>query len=85
MDLAAGGQKLLVNRMKIIKVLAKHMTEGNSPENVDKPCHQCAVLSVHYHWSSVQVYFILWTHFSGKLRKQCAEPACCGKMQLFLM
>lgn len=77
-DLAAGDQKLLVNRKKIIKVLAKCMTEGNS-ERANKPCYQRAVLSEHSHWSSVQLYFNLWKHFSGILRKQCAEPACCGK------
>lgn len=40
--LAAGDQKLLVNRRKIITVLAKCMTEGNS-EQANGPCHQCAV------------------------------------------
>lgn len=61
------------------------MTRGESPEFVNRPCHQCAVLRKHCQWSRGQLYFTLWKHFPGVLCKQCAYPAYCGEMWLFVI
>lgn len=61
------------------------MTRGESPEFVNRPCHQCAVLRKHCQWSRGQLYFTLWKHFPGVLSKKCAYPAYCGEMWLFVI